>query len=68
MKIDISDAIVLIISYLTRKIKQQVHTILPMVIIMITFQFFIVKYPINESISTIFGFLNNSQKEKNRSC
>ena len=57
MKIDISDAIVLIISYLIRKIKQQVHTILPMIAIMITFQFFIVKYPINESISTIFYLL-----------
>ncbi len=57
MKIDISDAIVLIISYFIRKIKQQVHTILPMIAMMITFQFFIVKYPINESISTIFYLL-----------
>ena len=57
MKIDISDAIVLIISYLIRKIKQQIHTILPMISIMITFQFFIVRYPINESLSTIFYLL-----------
>jgi len=52
-KIDFQSVLLILLSYLIRKAKMQLHTILPMIFLMGIFQFFIIQYPINEPISTL---------------
>jgi len=53
-KIDFQSTLLIIISYLIRKAKLQMTTILPMIFLMSIFQFFIIQYPLHESLATIF--------------
>jgi hypothetical protein len=57
LKIEFQSAIVILLSYLIRKAKLQLGTIFPMLFLMGIFQFFIIQYPLKESLTTIFYLL-----------
>ncbi|MBN2823873.1 MAG: DUF1538 family protein, partial [Campylobacterales bacterium] len=54
LKIELHSAVVILISYLLRKARLQLHTILPILFLMSIFQFFIIQYPLNQTFSTLF--------------
>lgn len=51
--IDFQSVIRILISYIIRKAKLQLHTIFPMLFLMAVFQFFIIQYPLNQSFATV---------------
>ncbi|KIM06697.1 MAG: hypothetical protein KU38_12250 [Sulfurovum sp. FS08-3] len=53
LRIGFHSAVAILISYLLRKARVQLQTILPILFLMSVFQFFVIQYPLHERFSTI---------------